>query len=368
MSRRGVGRRTTLFGAGVVAAGAMMWIAPHSWPNRAQSGTGMSAAPVTISGVVQDTKGRAVPGAYVGTGSTWTHANSSGEYTMQAPAGKQIAVEAWAPGYRTMPMYLFNPAGGGVEGQVTFNFEGKDALHSALADPTFHARLRGLPITSGASVTSAALHGQASTPLERTLIVTVPSGLVKQYPLQVTGTHFSARLPFGAKGVYQVEINATSGYAVFNVRIFHGVDPSPPTPPAVAPQPAGASDADLGTYTLSLMNGFRATHSLKPLVMQPLVLRAARSHTLDMLRFKYVLTHPHIGSDGSTPFDRIRHTGLNVSAVGEDVAVAPSAADAVFQFMESPSHRAALLGNFTWAGVAVSHSGGNLLVTADFAR
>lgn len=61
-------------------------------------------------------------------------------------------------------------------------------------------------------------------------------------------------------------------------------------------------------------------------------------------------------------------TGLHVSTVGEDVGLGNSMDVIVVGFLESPAHRALLLGHFTWVGVGVSHLNGSLLVFVDLAR
>src|SRR4051812_10732675 len=61
----------------------------------------------------------------------------------------------------------------------------------------------------------------------------------------------------------------------------------------------------------------------------------------------------HEGSDGSTPADRVQRTGYKFQSTGENVAMGYRDTESLMKgWMESPKHRANILGDFTQIGVA----------------
>jgi uncharacterized protein YkwD len=96
---------------------------------------------------------------------------------------------------------------------------------------------------------------------------------------------------------------------------------------AGAPPDAGAGGDATATRLLELVNDARATgrscgglgwrDAVAPLTLEPLLTRAARSHSEDM-RATGVLSH--LGSDGSTPAERVERQGYRWRSVGENVA------------------------------------------------
>ncbi|MFD0549196.1 CAP domain-containing protein [Streptomyces rectiviolaceus] len=81
--------------------------------------------------------------------------------------------------------------------------------------------------------------------------------------------------------------------------------------------------------------------------------RAARAHSADMAD-RQRLTHT--GGDGSRPADRMRAAGYRPAFSGEALASGSTTAGAaVRRWMESPPHRAIILGcRYTHAGVGVA--------------
>jgi len=88
-----------------------------------------------------------------------------------------------------------------------------------------------------------------------------------------------------------------------------------------------------------------------PLSLNVLLERAALEHSKDMAAHNYM---DHTGRDGSTPADRITHTGYKWRMVGENLAsgvMTPE--DAVAGWLQSPHHCANLMtARFTEMGVA----------------
>jgi len=128
----------------------------------------------------------------------------------------------------------------------------------------------------------------------------------------------------------------------------------PFTPPA--PRDAGA----ISRRVLALTNDARS-HTRRcgstsfaaapPLSLNVLLERAALDHSKDMAAHNYM---DHTGRDGSTPADRITHTGYEWRMVGENLAsgvMTPE--DAVAGWLHSPHHCANLMtARFTEMGIA----------------
>jgi uncharacterized protein YkwD len=110
------------------------------------------------------------------------------------------------------------------------------------------------------------------------------------------------------------------------------------------------------------MNSVRATNGLPPLRVGRTLTRAARSHSVDMVRRSYFDHGPFV--------QRLRRFGVRASNIGENLASGTrplSAVEIVRMWIESPPHRRNLLDrSFRRIGVGVA-GGSTRLVTADFA-
>jgi hypothetical protein len=113
--------------------------------------------------------------------------------------------------------------------------------------------------------------------------------------------------------------------------------------------PAGAQDAG---QVLALVNEQRAIAGLAPLARVAELDAAALRHSKDMAEGDFM---SHTGSDGSNPGQRITASGYRWTSYGENVAVGfPSAESVVAAWMQSPGHRANILGaGFRHLGAAV---------------
>jgi uncharacterized protein YkwD len=114
---------------------------------------------------------------------------------------------------------------------------------------------------------------------------------------------------------------------------------------------------------LKAINGIRARNGRRPLVLGPALRRAARSHSVDMVRRGYF--------DHGAFAQRLRSFGVRGRSLGENIAYATEpgfSANVVLQmWMTSPGHRSVLLDrSFSRIGVGVA-GGMTRLVTADFA-
>jgi uncharacterized protein YkwD len=99
-----------------------------------------------------------------------------------------------------------------------------------------------------------------------------------------------------------------------------------------------------------LHNRLRADAKLHSLEPNKKLQAAAEEHARDMAT-RHKMTHE--GSDGSSPSERITGQGYRMRRCGENVAFGPRSCEAVMKgWMNSPPHKANILGNFTQIGAA----------------
>ncbi|WP_423247595.1 CAP domain-containing protein [Streptomyces achmelvichensis] len=122
-----------------------------------------------------------------------------------------------------------------------------------------------------------------------------------------------------------------------------------PAPPGLRAGPAAEA-----TAALNLRRTWAGCH---PVQLQATLTRAARAHSVDMVRHEHL---GHIGSDGSSPQDRMRAAGYRPHYSGEVVAAGTSTASAaVAAWMDSPRHRDIILNcRYTDAGVGMMNGPG----------
>jgi uncharacterized protein YkwD len=102
---------------------------------------------------------------------------------------------------------------------------------------------------------------------------------------------------------------------------------------------------------LGLMNGARVHHGLPPLRLNAKLSQAATDRSRDMLDKGYF---DHISPDGSKPFVWIDRRGYRYRTAGENLALGyPTVEHLISAWLESPAHRANLLGNFEEVGLAI---------------
>ncbi|MFQ5856991.1 MAG: S8 family serine peptidase [Anaerolineae bacterium] len=147
--------------------------------------------------------------------------------------------------------------------------------------------------------------------------------------------------------------------------------PTGPTPtftPTTIPTATSTPVDDWEARTVQLINIERDANGKPPLSIDSRLVQAARRHSQDMADNNFF---SHYGSDGSSPFDRIRTAGYSFRTAGETIAggyTSPEAA--VNAWMNSSGHRAILLGNYDDVGVGYvykSNSTYRHYWTADFA-
>jgi uncharacterized protein YkwD/uncharacterized membrane protein required for colicin V production len=125
-------------------------------------------------------------------------------------------------------------------------------------------------------------------------------------------------------------------------------------------------DEESEARILRLLNEERVQAGIKPLTVDPMLTKAARDHSRDMLAKGYFA---HASEDGRTPADRVKAAGVKYLVVGENLALAPTVELAHHGLMESPGHRANILSpQYGRVGIGVADAGLNgKMFTQDFA-
>ncbi|RLN21036.1 hypothetical protein BBJ28_00022382 [Nothophytophthora sp. Chile5] len=105
---------------------------------------------------------------------------------------------------------------------------------------------------------------------------------------------------------------------------------------------------------LTRVNEERAAQGLSALCTNKKLQAAAQDHSDDQAANNYMA---HDGSDGSTMEQRVTDAGYDWTAVAENVAAGQVDVDAVMTaWMNSPGHRANILGDYTMFGTAYAYS------------
>lgn len=126
-------------------------------------------------------------------------------------------------------------------------------------------------------------------------------------------------------------------------------------------------DSQAEHQLLDLANQSRAEAGLAPLKSDEGLTRAARKHSTLMASQKQ-LSHDLPG-EPALPQRLAATRSLQLSAEGENVGLAPSAAEMHRAFMHSPHHRENLLDrDYNVAGFAVVRNENMIYVTEDFGR
>jgi uncharacterized protein YkwD len=202
--------------------------------------------------------------------------------------------------------------------------------------------------------------------------LTRPDGKVDE--TRIAGRQIDVALPLPATGVYRVEVmsdGATGPVVLANVPIYVGVSEPAWAPAPVSPRdgalPPGRSAAE--ARMLTLLNEVRRDAGLAPLAGDPELGAIARAHTDDMIAARFF---GHVSPSTGKVDTRLQRAGVVVSVSGENVAQADTADDVHRVLMESPAHRANMLGaKFTHVGIGVgfrSGDAGDLLATMVFVR
>ncbi|KAL4129981.1 hypothetical protein PRIC2_005987 [Phytophthora ramorum] len=119
----------------------------------------------------------------------------------------------------------------------------------------------------------------------------------------------------------------------------------------------GATYTPSGDYfsaMLAAVNKERAAQGLSALCMNRKLQSAAQRHSNDQAVHNFMA---HDGSDGSTMSQRVTDAGYRWSTVAENVAAGQVDVAAVMKsWMNSPGHRANILGDYTMFGPAYAYN------------
>lgn len=143
--------------------------------------------------------------------------------------------------------------------------------------------------------------------------------------------------------------------------------------PAPTTQSATPSDtaSEIEQYVLIETNSARAQNGLPALIADGRSASVARAHSADMLSKNYF---EHTNLVGCNPGCRLQSAGYAWKSYGENIhwmsgyklSAQDSAHKIVTDWMNSPGHRANLLGAYTYAGVGIAVSGDKIYSTTDY--
>ena len=124
------------------------------------------------------------------------------------------------------------------------------------------------------------------------------------------------------------------------------------------------ADREAERKLLDLMNEERERQGLAPLAWCERCAEVARMHSKDMYREGYF---SHVDVDGLDPFDRMRRAEISYEAAGENLAIAPSVAEAHEGLLASPDHRENMLRpTFDEVGIGIYRGPYGLMCTEVF--
>lgn len=111
---------------------------------------------------------------------------------------------------------------------------------------------------------------------------------------------------------------------------------------------------------LTIINDYRAQHSIRPLALNPMLSAASAAHSLDMGLHAFF---DHVNKRGDDPADRAEAAGYNWWVVGENIAAGgnrDSGADAFDIWRHSPPHNSNMLDpDYTEIGIGREMTAGS---------
>jgi serralysin len=118
--------------------------------------------------------------------------------------------------------------------------------------------------------------------------------------------------------------------------------PDAPMQPTPVPIPTTPPQSGFAEAVIVLANEERAAYGCPPLAMEEHLMAAAQGHSVDMATNDFF---SHTGSDGSSPWARIRAAGYgDYSYAAENIAAGYNSPSSVMRtWMNSPGHRANIL-------------------------
>ena len=339
-------------------------------PTRVSARSAGDASSLVLSGkVCARTSGQPIPNAQIGIAGHWDQAGGDGAYQITlAPAG-HLYLRAAAQGYQSSDLVMVSSTDGSpLSGLASFSFCGKLALADAFTSSDDAVRLVPVDQNQPGDPHSLRLVGSTRDALENDAALQLPNGRVILLHLQRQGAVLQCQVPLRAgPGRYVLEINAEAGLALIKLPLFAGIAyRPPPAPPAYVADATGMQIDALRALAFAGINHQRSLAGLPALREDPRLMRETQAHSDDVIVGGFISQHAHIGSNGSTPAQRIQAAGVSFHQIAEDVGSGDTIQEILFGLMESPAHRWAILGNFTTVGIGVARLDSTLILTADF--
>lgn len=175
------------------------------------------------------------------------------------------------------------------------------------------------------------------------VVVTLPSGAVRQVPVTQNRGRFEAAVPCAAgSGAYQVEVTAEDARGpgvLANFPVYCGVAP-PGRAPTGAAEVTPDDPRDVEEELFALVNQERARIRLPALRWDRRLADIARAHSRDMASIGDAM---HVSPTTGGPAERVTRAGLRPTLVMENVARAHTAGQVHRGLMASPGHRGAII-------------------------
>lgn len=124
---------------------------------------------------------------------------------------------------------------------------------------------------------------------------------------------------------------------------------TPSPAPVAEPAPDPACGDAFEDEVLALVNAIRAQHGKAALRCEPAAGAVADAFSGSMCEEDFF---SHVAPDGSTPVSRLADAGVTYIGMGENIAAGQDTpTKVVSDWMDSPGHRANILGDYTHLGV-----------------
>lgn len=159
---------------------------------------------------------------------------------------------------------------------------------------------------------------------------------------------------YGTRYVYRlVPVSTTAPAPTTKPTTTPAPAPKPTTTPAPAPTTAGMTAEE--QQMLNLVNAERAKNGLAPLKADATLTKVARAKSQDMITNKYFA---HQSPTYGSPFDMMKSFGVTYRSAGENIAGNQSVTAAFQAWMNSPGHKANILGaQYNYTGIGIVHGG-----------
>jgi uncharacterized protein YkwD len=313
--------------------------------------------------------GKPIAGAQVGADNQWTRVGADGSFQLTLEPAEHLFLRAAANGYQSSDLVTVSAAAGGeLSGPAAFSFCGNLALAGAFTSPDNAVKIVPVNQLQPVSPHNVELIGSTTDAVETNAAIQLPNGRVILSPLQLQGKVLICEVPIHyGPGRYLVEINAAAGFALIKLPLFAGVGYQPPAaPPPYAPDTTGLTIRQVRALAFKDINQQRAMGKLPPLKEDARLMNETQAHSDDVAAGGFIGQHAHIGSNGSTPAQRIKAAGVSFQSIAEDIGLGQTMGEIIYGLMDSPAHRWAIMGNFTKVGIGVAALNGNYTLTVDF--